>query len=50
VGWSQPGERKSATFTVRTYGVPGVEGEAHVLSTRGGLVKVPLVLGRPPED
>jgi len=45
-GWTQPGERRSAAFTVRTYGVPGVEGEVHVMSTRGGLVKVPLVLGR----
>jgi hypothetical protein len=49
-GWTEPGERKSVTFEVRTYGTPGVEGTVHVLSTRGGLVKVPLVLGRPEED
>ena len=46
-GWTGPGERKSVTFEVRTYGVSGVEGEAHVMSTRGGVAKVPLVLGRP---
>ncbi len=49
-GWTQPGERKSVSFDVRTYGVPGVEGEVHVMSTRGGLVKVPLLLGRPKEE
>ncbi|UCD23710.1 MAG: peptidase [Gemmatimonadota bacterium] len=46
-GWTEPGETKSVTFQVRTYGVPGVEGTVHVMSTRGGLVKVPLVLGEP---
>ncbi|UCF18681.1 MAG: peptidase [Gemmatimonadota bacterium] len=46
-GWAQPGERKSVAFELRTYGVPGTEGEVQVQSTRGGLVKVPLVLGRP---
>ncbi len=46
-GWTGPGERKSVSFAVRTYGVPGVDGEVHVVSTRGGLVKIPLVLGRP---
>lgn len=50
VGWTEPGERKSAGFTVRTYGVSGVEGEVQVLSTRGGLVKMPLVLGRPRDE
>jgi hypothetical protein len=46
-GWTEPGERKSVVFEVRTYGVPGVRGTVHVMSTRGGLVKVPLVLGAP---
>lgn len=50
VGWTEPGERKSASFTIRTYGVPAVEGEARVLSTRGGLVKVPVALGRRRDD
>jgi hypothetical protein len=49
-GWTEPGERKSVSFEVRTRGTPGVEGTVHVLSTRGGLVKVPLTLGRPEED
>ena len=44
-GWTEPGEQKAVTFEVRTYGVSSVEGTVHVLSTRGGLVKVPLVLG-----
>ncbi len=46
-GLTQPGERKSVDFVLHTYGVPGVEGEVQVLSTRGGLIKIPLVLGRP---
>ncbi len=45
-GWTEPGERKSVTFEVRIHGISNVEGEVHVLSTRGGLVKVPLRLGR----
>lgn len=46
-GWTEPGERKSVSFEVRTYGVPGVEGTVKVLSTRGGLVEIPLLLGSP---
>jgi hypothetical protein len=46
-GWTQPGETKSVTFEVRTYGLPGVDGTVHVMSTRGGLVTVPLRLGNP---
>jgi len=48
-GWTEPGERKSVSFEVRTYGTPGVEGTVHVMSTRGGFVTVPLMLGRPEE-
>jgi hypothetical protein len=46
-GWTEPGETKSVTFEVHTYGLPGVAGTVHVISTRGGLVKLPLVLGEP---
>ena len=46
-GWTEPGEQKSVSFEVRTYGVSGVEGTVKVLSTRGGLVEVPLALGSP---
>ena len=46
-GWTQPGETKSATFEVRTYGLPGAEGTVHVMSTRGGVVTLPLTLGNP---
>jgi hypothetical protein len=49
-GWTEPAEHKSVTFEVRTYGTPGVAGTVHVLSTRGGLVEVPLTLGRPEES
>jgi len=49
-GWTQPGEETSVDFLVHTYGVPGLEGEVRVMSTRGGLVELPLVLGRPRED
>src|SRR5919106_36454 len=44
-GWTQPGERKTVTFDVRTYKAAGVRGTVHVLSTRGGVVKLPLTLG-----
>ncbi|MGD2152359.1 MAG: M14 family metallopeptidase [Gemmatimonadales bacterium] len=49
-GWTEPGERKSVSFVLRTYGVPGVRGAVAVLSTRGGEVEIPLVLGRPREE
>ncbi|UCC47805.1 MAG: peptidase [Gemmatimonadota bacterium] len=49
-GWTQPGEQTSVDFLVHTYGVPGLEGKVRVMSTRGGLVELPLVLGRPRED
>ena len=45
-GWTEPGERKSVVFEVRTYGGSDVEGTVHVMSTRGGLVKVPITLER----
>ncbi len=35
-GWTQPGETKTVQFTVCVYGTEPVEGELHVLSTRGG--------------
>jgi hypothetical protein len=46
-GWTEPGERKSATFEVRVVGVPGVEGTLRLLSTRGGKQEVPLTFGTP---
>lgn len=46
-GWTEPGEEKSVVFRVATFGVTGVEGTVHVMSTRGGLVKVPIRLGEP---
>jgi len=46
-GWTQPGERKTVIFDVRVYRAAGARGTVHVMSTRGGLVKVPLVLGSP---
>lgn len=49
-GWTQPGESKSVVFQVRTYGIPGVEADVRVLSTRGGQVELPLVLGQPRRD
>ncbi len=46
-GWTQPGEEKSVTFELRTYGVPGVEAKVQVLSTRGGFTEIPLTIGNP---
>jgi hypothetical protein len=44
-GWTEPGETKEVTFTVRTYGAGPVEGTVNVLSTRGGHLRAPLRLG-----
>jgi hypothetical protein len=46
-GWTEPGETKTTTFQVRTYGVPGARATVHVLSTRGGVVQQEVVLGQP---
>jgi hypothetical protein len=46
-GWTEPGETKEVTFTVRTYGAGPVEGTVNVLSTRGGHLRAPLRLGGP---
>jgi murein tripeptide amidase MpaA len=44
-GWTEPGEAKEVSFTVRTYGRDAVEGTVSLLSTRGGRHRVPLRLG-----
>jgi hypothetical protein len=46
-GWTEPGETKTTTFHVRTYGVAGVRATAHVLSTRGGVLEREVVIGQP---
>lgn len=43
-GWTEPGETKSVTFEVRTYGGAPVEGTVHLKSTRGGHLRAPLRL------
>jgi hypothetical protein len=43
-GYTDPGETKEVTFRVNTYGGGVVEGTAHVLSTRGGVIEMPIVL------
>jgi hypothetical protein len=47
VGWTEPGETKTATFRVNTVGLRGAKGTVRVLSTRGGLLKSEFVLGSP---
>jgi hypothetical protein len=39
LGYLQPGERKEAVLTFRTYGVDTVSGTYRLLSTRGGVVE-----------
>jgi hypothetical protein len=46
-GWTAPGERGEAVFTVRIYGLSGVRGKVQVLSTRGGFLEKELILGHP---
>ncbi len=46
-GWTDPGERKTVAFRVRTYGVPGVEVTVNLLSTRGGKQSRAVRLGEP---
>jgi hypothetical protein len=46
-GWTEPGQTQTATFQVRTYGVPGATATFEVLSTRGGVLRREIVLGRP---
>ncbi len=45
LGWTEPGERKTATVRVRTYGVRPVKGKVRVLSTRGGVLEREITLG-----
>jgi hypothetical protein len=46
-GWTEPGETKTATFNVRTYGVPGARFNVEVLSTRGGVLRREVTVGTP---
>ena len=45
-GWTQPGEEKTVTFRVRTYGNDDVPFTVRVLSTRGGVLERELELER----
>ncbi|HEX6250475.1 MAG TPA: M14 family metallopeptidase [Gemmatimonadaceae bacterium] len=46
LGWTEPGESKHATLTVRVYGSAPVRGKVRVLSTRGGTVEREIDFGR----
>ena len=46
LGWTEPGESKQATLTVRIYGPGPVRGKLRVLSTRGGAAEREIEFGR----
>ena len=46
-GWIAPGETKTATFRVRTRGVPGARGTVRLSSTRGGIASREFTIGEP---
>jgi hypothetical protein len=46
-GWTEPGEMNSATFQLRTYGIPGARVNVEVLSTRGGVLRREITIGSP---
>jgi murein tripeptide amidase MpaA len=49
LGYTQPGEQKTASFTVKLNGIKGAKGKLKVLSTRGGYIEKEITLGKPDE-
>ncbi|MDT8415291.1 MAG: M14 family metallopeptidase [Flavobacteriaceae bacterium] len=47
LGYTQPGEQKTASFTVKLNGISGAKGKLKVLSTRGGYIEKEITLGKP---
>lgn len=47
LGYTQPGEQKTASFTVKLNGIKGAKGKLKVLSTRGGYIEKEITLGKP---
>jgi hypothetical protein len=45
VGWTEPGETRTATFRIRVRGDEAVTGTVRVLSTRGGVLEQAFTLG-----
>ena len=45
LGYTEPGESKTATFTVTLNGIEGAKGTVKVLSTRGGYIEKEIMLG-----
>ena len=50
MGYTEPGETKTATFIVELSGVDGAKGTVRILSTRGGYIEEEIILGNPPEN
>lgn len=46
LGWTEPGESKHATLTVRVHGPTPIRGKVRVLSTRGGAAEREMEFGR----
>jgi hypothetical protein len=44
-GWTEPGQTRTVSFRVRTYGEEGARGEVVLSSTRGGLIRKEFQLG-----
>lgn len=50
LGYTQPGQKQSASFTVKLNGVKGAKGKLKLLSTRGGYAEKEIILGQPDEE
>ncbi|MBO6794586.1 MAG: peptidase [Balneolaceae bacterium] len=49
LGYTEPGESKTAVFIVKLNGIDGAKGTVKVLSTRGGYIEKEITLGTPEE-
>lgn len=49
LGYTQPGQKQTATFQVKLNGIKGAKGKVKLLSTRGGYAEQEITLGQPDE-
>jgi len=50
LGYTQPGEQKTASITVKLNGINGAKGKLKLLSTRGGYIEKEITLGKPDDN
>lgn len=49
LGYTQPGEKKTASLSVKLNGIKGAKGKLKLLSTRGGSIEKEITIGKPNE-